>query len=84
MYKCHKPRDREIGQQILKNGNKLPLPSLNFFLGVFRDCSSVVFVLYLDIAVFSSFSREMYALTVFLASRNRYERCSVSFLHAVH
>ena len=42
MSKCHKPRDREIGQQILKNGNKLLLPSLNFFLGVFRNCSSVV------------------------------------------
>lgn len=42
MYKCHKPQDREIGQQISKKGNKLLLPSLNFFLGVFRDCSSVV------------------------------------------
>lgn len=42
MNKCHKPQDREIGQQILKNGNELPLPSLNFFLGVFRNCSSVV------------------------------------------
>ena len=42
MNKCHKPQDREIGQQILKNGYELPLPSLNFFLGVFRNCSSVV------------------------------------------
>ena len=31
-----------IPVMILKNGNKLPLPSLNFFLGVFRNCSSVV------------------------------------------
>lgn len=84
MYKCHKPQDREIGQQISKNGNKLLYLHLTFFWVFFVIVQVWLFVLYLDIAVFSSFSREMYALTVFLASRNRYERCSVSFLHTVH